>query len=85
MQFLSKYGLLLNERICSCGSKFFPLTIDPPPVKAGNSQTNRVVSPARVHNHLVKQGIKVSKYNQLLYLFDYNMGGFFLYKEPQIR
>ena len=26
---LRKWGLLLKGRICSCGSKFFPLRVDP--------------------------------------------------------
>ena len=39
-----KWGLLLKERICSNGSKFFSLTVDPNEM-GGRNENDRVASP----------------------------------------
>ena len=44
---LSKWGPQLKDRICSCGSKFFPLRVDSYD-KGGKNEIGRFASPESV-------------------------------------
>ena len=57
---LHKWGLLLKERICSKGSKFFPVIADPPE-KGGKNKNGRVASSGCVPIHLNPIALRMAK------------------------